>query len=137
MLRILALLLCCSFPVFAKGEDVPRLPNGKVDVAAVMSSFKTVSPVFENAPVDEFEGEILGKSFHATYAEAETLDFFVLTIRSPSLSKEASYLTALMLTDVICLWKKRRPGDVRWGDTSVQVAQGWKVTSSCSTESRP
>ena len=137
MLRILALLLCCGSPVFAKGDDVPRLPNGKVDVAAVMASFKTVSPVFENAPVDEFDGEILGKSFHATYSQAGTPDFFVMTIRSPSLSEEATYLTALMLTDVICLWKKRRPGEVKWVDTSVQVGPSWKVTSSCSTEVRP
>ncbi|MGA0615872.1 hypothetical protein [Paracoccus sp. KR1-242] len=137
MLRFLVLLLCCASPAFAQGDDVPRLPNGKVDVVAVMSSFKMVSPVFENAPVDEFDGEILGKSFHAAYAQAETPDFFVLAIRSSNLSQEATYLTALMLTDAICLRKNRRPGEVKWDDTSIQVGPDWKVTSSCSTEIRP
>ena len=137
MLRNLFLLLCFGSPVAAETVDVPRLPNGNVDVAAVMSSFKMSNPIVQNARLDEFDGEILGRPFHASYTDAAIPDFFVLTIRSPKLSEEANYLISVILTDAICMSKERRPGAVRWSDTSAQVGLSWKVASSCSAESRP
>lgn len=137
LLRILAVLLCCGSVAFAHPDGVPRLPDGTVDVDAVISSFEVANPVTDDGYTNVFVGEMLGKSFQASYAQTDIPDHFLLSIRSSNLSEHAAYLTAVSLTEIICLQKNRRPAEVKWEETSSRDGQEWQVISPCSTEPWP
>ena len=136
MKRILAILLFCASIASAETGDVPRLANGKIDVIAVMSSFKAQRPVVSGSSMNEFEGEMLQKPFHATYTQTTAPAPFVLTIRTSDLSEDATYLTAVLLTDLICLGQDRGAAPVKWEASSVKIENGWQVMSACSAVPR-
>lgn len=68
MLRVLAVLILCGSTAAAETSLIPRLADGTTDVEAVMSSFNVSHAQIDGADVKEFDGEILGRPFHATYS---------------------------------------------------------------------
>lgn len=137
LLRFLAVLLCCEMVTSANADDIPRLPDGKVDVDAVISSFEAANPVIDGGNnTNAFTGRILGKSFQASYAQTDTPDLYLLSIRSSNLSEHAVYQTAVLLADLICFQENRSPAEVKWDETAVLDGQEWRVLLPCSTEPR-
>jgi hypothetical protein len=128
-------LLCCSSVAVAQTTDTPRLADGTIDVAAVLSSFKAERPIGTDEKRNQFDGEILGVTFSATYAQTAPPDSFLLTISASGLSEESAYLTAVLLTDLICLDQNWGVAPVSW-ETSVKVETGWQAISACSTSPR-
>lgn len=133
MTRILALLvlLSCSAAQADTG-DVPLLPDGTVDVDAVIRSFNAVSPRTTAGTLPEFTGSILGQAYEANYDAADLVKPFDLTIRSEGLSEHATYLVAVLLNDTICLKSDLRANVLMWRETSVALSDGWSVKASCS-----
>jgi len=137
MTRIFALLvlLCCS-AVQADTGDVPLLPDGTVDVDAVIRSFSAASPVTTTGTLPEFTGSILGQAYEANYDAADLVKPFDLTIRSKGLSEHATYLVAVLLNDTICLESDLRANVLMWRETAVPLGDGWSVKASCSERTR-
>lgn len=136
MLRSMVVLMFCGSVASAETSDVPRLSDGAVDVDAVYSSFKVVSPLVHGAEVTQFEGELLGKRFKASFAGDVSAAPFDLSIRTATLSEEATFMVAVLLTDIICMERNRGSAGVKWKDTAAKVGDQWRVKSSCSTEPR-
>jgi hypothetical protein len=135
MKRFLSVLLCCASVAAAQTTDTPRLADGRMDVAAVLSSFKAERPTGTNTKRNQFNGEMLGVTFSASYVETAPPDPFTLLIRASGLSEEIAYLAAVLLTDLICLDQNRGVAPLNW-DASASVETGWQVISACSTSSR-
>ncbi|MFC4667843.1 hypothetical protein ACFO5X_04700 [Seohaeicola nanhaiensis] len=133
-LRILVVVLGGSLPALAAANDVPRMPDGKVDVDAVMSSFHAGMGLTRDGPAGDIDGEFLGEPFHAQYEPSADPLTYVWSIQSEGLSEEAVYLAAVLLAGLICDRDHHRPVQVNWSDTSVKIGGGWRVLSTCSRE---
>jgi hypothetical protein len=136
MLRSIIAGIFCSSVASAETTEVPRLSNGAVDVDAVFSSFKVASPFVNDAEVSQFDGELLGQSFEASLAGNVSAAPFDLTIRAATLSDEATFMVAVLLTDIICMKQNRGSAGVKWKESATRQGDLWRVTSSCSTEPR-
>jgi len=133
MTRILPLLvLFCFSAVQADIGEVHLLPDGTVDVDAVMRTFSAESSITATGTMPEFTGSILGQAYNANYDAADLVNPFDLTIRSEGLSEHATYLVAVLLNDIICLKSDLRADILMWRETVVSLSDGWTVKASCS-----
>ena len=135
MNRLLSMLLCCASVATAQTVNMPRLADGKIDIAAVLSSFEAQRPIGTGMERNQFNGKILGVTFNATYTQTIPPDSFFLTIGASGFSDETAYLVAILLTDLICLDQNRGLAPVE-RDTLARVETGWQVRSACTTSPR-
>lgn len=136
ILRVFFIWLLCASSALADSVDVPRISDGTVDVDAILSSFEIAKPITTGAGLGQYSGKILGETFGASVSGDVLSGTFTLGIRSPNLSEHAIYMTAILLTDVVCLAHNRGVIELGWTDASVKVGTEWRVNSSCSTEPR-
>ena len=135
MFRLFALfVLFFGSVVHAETVEVPLLPDGTVDLDAIIPTFRVSSPNYEAGISPTFEGSFLGQPFLAFYDDADINKPFELTIRATTLSEHGNYLVALFLNDIICLRSELRPGKLMWRETSKDLGDGWKVKLSCERE---
>lgn len=111
--------------------DVPLLPDGTVDLDAVLPTFHAQRRRFADGAENRFDGSIRGGSFTATYAEEPPSEPFELTVMTRDLSEHAVFLTYVLLNQIICDERDLRLGLLRWRETSRRVPGGWKVEASC------
>lgn len=126
----ICLLLFNGTFALAEEGDVPMLPDGKVDVDAVMSSFSVSFPFFETGVASEASGSMLGKPYVAAFDATDFTAPFDLTIQSNGLSENATFLVAVLLNDIICMKNEMRP-KLLWQGSIVAVNDGWKTLASC------
>lgn len=132
MWKAAVLALCWGSAAGAGNSDVPRLADGTVDVAAVISSFRAIGRAEAGpAPILYFDGSILGEPFTASYPREVDTDPFILSIRSADLSGHKAYLATVLLIELTCLHVQLRPAEVSWREKSVKVADGWDIEVSC------
>lgn len=127
---LLALFFCSAAQ--ADTKDVPLLPDGTVDVEAVIRTFSAASPATTTGTMPEFTGSLLGQAYTANYDAADLIKPFDLRIRSEGLSEHATYLAALLLNDIICLKSDLQADVLMWRETAVPLGEGWSVKASCS-----
>lgn len=136
MLRVLAVLILCGSTAAAETSLIPRLADGTTDVEAVMSSFNVSHAQIDGADVKEFDGEILGRPFHATYSWDAALEPITLQIYSSDLPEDATFMVSVLLTDIICLKKDFGVQPVKWRENAVEIKGGWQVQTHCNGKSR-
>jgi hypothetical protein len=112
------------------------MTDGTVDLSAVLSSFEVVRTISTGPHSQHYSGRMLGDSFQASSSGDVLSGPFKLSIGSTGLSEHAVYMTAVLLTDIICLTHNRGVEDLAWAQTSVNVGAEWQVKSSCSLEPR-
>jgi hypothetical protein len=130
-------LFCLSAVVSAESGQLPKLPDGTNDVAAILNSFKVQSPITDEGVSTVFRGSLLGEQFSASYVPALAGAATDLTILSDGLSEEAVFVTGVLLNDLICMNSGRSAVPLRWKTTSSRVVGGWKVQIACKEHSSP
>jgi hypothetical protein len=135
-MRLKSLLFVCFITAqLAQAEtvQVPELPDGRVDVEQVMSSFEIVFSVLSSGEqASDFSGQFLGENFSGSVVQVDISAGLSLAIDAPTLSEHANFLIAVLATDAICARNGLRPGTVRWNDTKRQKGSSWEVSTSCS-----
>ena len=132
MIRISGALALLFAPTLALAE-MPLAPDGKVDVAAVLSSFVAQEARRPDGSSGGFTGEIMGRPFVAEVSPTIKAERFTLTIRvAPPLEHE-TFLTAVLLTDIICQHHRPRqvPAKLEWQDRARWMGDGWQVPARC------
>lgn len=137
VLRVLAIMTCCASSSFAQTTDVPRLADGGIDLDAVYSTLSVQTPLYTNGARGAFQGSMLGRPFEASFSGDILSSEFRLDLTSTGLSEEAVFVTATLITDIICLSEEKRACKVRWRATASRTGDTWSVLTSCSQESRP
>ncbi|MGX9354015.1 hypothetical protein ACS3SW_20390 [Roseobacteraceae bacterium S113] len=135
-MRLKSILFACFLavqPAQADVVQVPKLPDGNVDVEQLLSGFDLIFPVFTSkVQVSDFSGQMLGEDFNGSVFEANNAGGFNITIDAPTLSEHASFLIAVLTTDAICARNGLRPGPVLWSETKKGKGTNWEVSTSCS-----
>ncbi|WP_300530826.1 hypothetical protein [uncultured Mameliella sp.] len=114
--------------------NVPLLSDGTVDIEKVFQGFQFALPIHaDGAQVNNFTGKILGEPFEGRLIDGVSPEEFSLAIDAPTLSEHASFLIAVLATELICLRRSRSPGAVLWDEAQSRNGGTWEVATSCSS----
>ena len=135
--RLAALLCLCTGAALAQTVELPRLPDGGVDLDKVFPSFHSVWATTENGFGNRFAGELLGAPFRGELQGDPSGESFAILLEAPNFSEEAAFFVAAQESNTRCIVIKRRPGPVQWRETAKFANGRWHVATSCRQEPWP
>lgn len=135
-MKLKSILLTCFIAAQAVQADtvqVPRLPDGSVDIEQLLTNFVFVFPLHSSGEqASDFSGSFLGEEFNGNVTDTDTMHEFNISVNAPTLSEHANFLIAVLATSAICARNELGSGPVLWEETKNRNGGNWEVSSSCS-----